>query len=140
MIQITPSLTISDNEIKLDFVRAQGPGGQNVNKVSTAVQLRFNIFNSSLPPEVRERLMARAGKKVTEAGVLIIKAGQFRSQDQNRADAIRRLTDLIRSSLRPPKTRHKTKLSRGSKKRRLDSKRRRGDIKRFRRPVSSSED
>jgi ribosome-associated protein len=134
MIEITPSLSIADSEIQMDFVRSSGPGGQNVNKVSTAVQLRFDVVNSaSLPEEVKERLAALAGRRMTAEGVLVIDAHQYRLQEQNRADALLRLVDLIRQALHRPTPRKKTRPSAASQARRLESKRRRSEIKRTRR-------
>ncbi len=137
MIQITENIAIREDEIKFKFVRSSGPGGQNVNKVSTAVHLRFNVIGSStLPAEVRSRLLALAGNRITEDGVLIIDAHQFSTQDQNRQAAIDRLVDLIKEASIPPKVRRKTKPSTGSKKLRLESKRRRSEIKQRRKPVN----
>jgi ribosome-associated protein len=133
MISITPSISINENEISLEFIRASGPGGQNVNKVATAVQLRFNVANSpSLPDDIRHRLIHLAGKRMTEDGTLVINARRFRSQDRNRQDAIDRLVVLIKAAAVKPKPRHKTKPSLASEKRRLEDKRRRGKIKRMR--------
>jgi len=130
MIQITPAIEINQREIQLEFIRASGPGGQKVNKVATAVQLRFDAANSpSLPDEVRRRLIRLAGKRMTEDGVLVIHARRFRSQDRNRRDAIDRLIALIRKASVQPKSRLKTKPSKASKERRLEAKRRRSRTK-----------
>jgi len=141
MITITPTIAISENEIKLDFIRSSGPGGQNVNKVATAVQLRFDVKNSpSLSNDVRARLVGLAGRKITEDGILIIQARRFRKQERNRQDAIDRLINLIRKASEKPKARIKTKPTRTSKERLLATKRHRSKIKRMRRLVSISED
>jgi ribosome-associated protein len=141
MIQITPTIAIDEREIQLDFTRASGPGGQHVNKVATAVQLRFDVRRSpSLPDEVKERLIRLSGKRITETGVLIIEARRFRTQEQNRQDAINRLVELIRRAARRPKTRRKTRPSAASRERRLSAKRHRSDKKRLRRSVSGPDD
>jgi ribosome-associated protein len=130
MIKITHTIEINEGEIQFEFIRASGPGGQKVNKVATAVQLRFDAANSpSLPYEVRRRLIRLAGKRMTEDGVLVIHARRFRSQDRNRRDAIDRLIALIRKASIQPKSRLKTKPSKASKERRLEAKRRRSRTK-----------
>ncbi len=133
MIQITDDLIINDHEFEEHFVRASGPGGQNVNKVATAVQLRFNIFRSSLPDDVRVRLMMMAGSRLTDEGVLLIDSRAFRTQAQNREAARERLAELIRKALVKPKSRRKTKPSKAAKQKRLESKKRRSDVKNLRR-------
>ncbi len=140
MIRVTDRIIINKREIKEDFVRASGPGGQNVNKVATAVHLRFDVRNSpSLPDDVRGRLVRLAGRRITEEGILIIKAGRFRTQDKNRQDAVNRLVELIRRASVIPKARRQTKPTLSSRKRRMEEKRRRGDIKRIRRSAIMEE-
>lgn len=140
MIRITANLALEESEIHEDFVRASGPGGQHVNKVSTAVQLRFNVARSlSLPEDVRIRLTALAGRRISNEGVLIIVAERFRSQKRNRDDALDRLVALILDATKINPPRRATRATLASKKRRLESKQRRGDIKHLRTIKPSTE-
>ncbi len=140
MIRITPSITIDESEIEERFIRAAGPGGQNVNKLASAVQLRFDAAHSpSLPGEVRARLIRLAGKRFNAAGVLVIEAKRYRTQARNRADALDRLAKLILRASERPRPRRKTKPSAASNERRIEAKRQRARIKRARAPVSDSE-
>lgn len=141
MIRITPLISLDENEIRTDFVRSSGPGGQNVNKVSTAVQLRFDIKNSpNLPEDVRERLFEIAANKVNRNGVLIIEASRYRTQETNRNDAVNRLIALIQRAAKKPAERRKTKPTPGSQRQRLEMKRKRGKIKELRRSVKQTEE
>ena len=133
MIEITPSFFIDERELQFDFIRSAGPGGQNVNKTATAVQLRFDIANSpSLASETKGRLIRLAGKRVNTDGVLIIEAKHFRTQEQNRVDATERFVELVRKALIKPKLRKKTKPSAASKEKRLKAKKVKGATKRLR--------
>lgn len=138
MIRITPQIHLDENELSFQFMLASGPGGQNVNKVATAVQLRFDAAHSrSLPEEVRERLIKLARGRLTKKGELLITAKRFRSQDRNRQDAIRRLVTLLQQAAEKPKQRRKKKPSQAAKQRRLEEKRHRGEQKQARRPVKN---
>lgn len=133
MISVTDDIHIDEGELKFEFIHSSGPGGQNINKVATAVQLRFDVRNSpSLPPEIKERLIKLAGARMTENGVLIIEAKRFRTREQNREDAIRRLMVLIQKAAEKPKIRKKTKPTVIATAARVDEKKRRGAIKRIR--------
>jgi len=131
VIDVTPAISLSDDEITLRFIRSAGPGGQNVNKVSTAVELRFDVRASpSLPNDVAIRLMKLGGRKITQDGVLVLVAMTHRTQERNRADALARLLELIRKAAEPPPPpRKKTKPTKASKVRRVDAKVRRGGLK-----------
>lgn len=133
MIEITDQIAIDPREIEESFVRGSGPGGQNVNKVATAVQLRFDLGQSpNLPEDVRARAARLAGKRLTKEGVIVITAARYRTQEQNRGDARARLTELLRRAATPPTPRKPTATPAGSKKRRLADKARRGTVKKLR--------
>ena len=140
MISITPQIQINEDELSERFVRAPGPGGQNVNKVATAVQLRFDVRHSpSLPPRVRSRLLQLGGSRVDKDGVLTIHAHRHRTRERNRADALERLMDLIRQASRIPKPRRPTQPSRAAKARRVDEKKQRSRVKGLRGRISNSD-
>jgi ribosome-associated protein len=133
MIQITPQIEIQDDELEFQFIRASGPGGQNVNKVASAVQLRFDVLGSpSLTPAVKTRLLRLAGSRATEAGEILIEARSQRTQVRNREEALERLRALIQAAATPPKARRKTRPGKASKERRLQNKKRRAEIKKKR--------
>lgn len=136
MIEVTPTLKIDESEIQYDFIRSSGPGGQNVNKVASSVQLRFDVRNSpSLAPDVKERLIKLAGSRVTEDGILIIEAKRYRTQEQNRFDATQRLITWIQKALDKPKERKATRPSVTAKAARVGDKKKHGEVKRIRRYV-----
>lgn len=134
MIEITPTFTLDENELAFEFIRASGPGGQNVNKVSSAVQLRYDISQASeIPPEVKQQLKKLAGSRMTQEGVIVIEAKRYRSQEQNRVDAINRLVMLLQKAFEPVKKRKPTRPGTTAQAARVASKRRRGELKRIRR-------
>ena len=136
MIHITPDISLEDNEIQLDFIHSSGPGGQNVNKVATAVKLYFDIINSpSLPEDIKKRLTAFGGKRVTQDGILVIDARRYRTQERNRQDAIERLSSLIGKAAKKPKKRKKTRPTEASREKRLKLKHSQGEKKVLRKAV-----
>jgi ribosome-associated protein len=140
MIQVTSTIAIDENELQEEFFRASGPGGQNVNKVSTAVRLRFNVNSLSIPNSARERLVSLAQGRITEEGTLIIEARRFRTQGANRKEAVNRLLELIRKAAQEPQIRHKTRPTLGSKVRRLKTKHHQSESKQSRRVMRDGTD
>jgi len=138
MLNITPDISLPDDELEWQAIRAQGAGGQNVNKVSSALHLRFDIRASSLPEAVKERLLTLRDQRISGDGILVIKAQRFRTQEKNRADALERLRELILSATRVAKPRRTTKPTRAARQRRMDDKTRRGQTKRLRRRPDES--
>jgi ribosome-associated protein len=141
MLQVTTRIAIAEREIREEFIHTSGPGGQNVNKVATGVQLRFDVRRSpSLPDDVRERLLRQAHRRIDKNGILMIDARRYRTQERNRRDARERLVALIRKAARPPRVRRPTQPTAESVRRRLTEKRQRGETKRRRRPIGDDED
>lgn len=138
-LKLANNLTLDWEEIQITAIRASGPGGQNVNKVASAVQLRFDIAGSSLPQEYKRRLLAVSDRRITGAGVLIIKARQYRTYEKNREDALKRLASFIEQGSYKPKPRRPTKPSQGAKKKRLDAKNKRAKLKNLRKKVSQGD-
>ena len=132
-IEVTGDIILDENELEFNFIRASGRGGQNVNKVASAVQLRYDVLNSPiLPDDVRSRLLHLARNRITEEGILVIEARRFRTQERNRQDAVDRIVDLIRRAAEKPKIRKRTRPTEASRRRRLEQKRHRGEVKRLR--------
>jgi ribosome-associated protein len=137
VLQISNAVSIADSEVELNAIRSQGAGGQNVNKVASAIHLRFDIHASSLPEFYKERLLASSDSRITQDGVVVIKAQQYRTQEQNREDALQRLVELVRSVTRVEKARRPTRPTRSSQRKRIEKKKQRGNIKSMRGKVDS---
>jgi ribosome-associated protein len=134
MLEIAPGILVDESELRVEFVRASGPGGQNVNKLATAVQLRWDVAaTAALPEAAKLRLRRLAGRRMTAEGALVIEARRYRTQEQNRQDALERLKTLVERALQPPKPRKATRPSAAARQKRLEAKKKRGEIKRLRR-------
>lgn len=138
MITVTDTISIREDELQVDFVQSSGPGGQNVNKVASKVQLRFDTNSPSLPDDVRARLQVIARNRIIDNGILLIEAKRYRTQEQNREDAINRLVEVIRRATEKPKTRRKTRPTQASIEKRLESKRRHSEVKQMRRRIDEA--
>lgn len=135
MIRLKGGITLAEDEVTVTAVTAQGPGGQNVNRVATAVRLRFDAARSSLPPRVKERVLALKDRRMTKGGVIVIRAQRYRSRERNREDALERLRGLLEKAVAVPARRRKTKPGKAARERRLQEKKRRSDVKKLRRPL-----